>query len=252
MAKAGRGGKRRKKSRRSGGDAGALALSRRLLRQTTNTIADVLDVMGLGNQSLRAAIRPLAPGTRLAGPAFCVRGRPIDKANPPSPGAPFEVDRRLTPGCVVVTATGGHTASAVIGGNVVAAYKHRGCAGLVVDGAVRDSAEIRALRLPAFSTHVTPRRPAARWSVVEHGQPISIPGQSGLEVIIHPGDLILGDDDGVVVIPQAIAAEVITAAEKLAKIEVNVVRDIRRGRDREETLRAYDRFGHIRKIVPDV
>ena len=249
-----RSGRKTTKTSRAGGRAraGAAALTRRLVRQSTNTIADVLDVMGLGNQTLRAAIRPLAPGARLAGPAFCVRGRPIDKGDPPPAGIPFEVDRHLTPGCIVVTATGGHTVSAVIGGNVVAAYKRRGCAGLVVDGAVRDSAEIRALRLPTFSTHVTPRRPAARWSVVEYGQPISLPGQSGIEVVIHPGDLILGDEDGVVVVPQAIAAEVIAGAERLTQIEAKVVRDIRRGRDREETLRAYDRFGHIRKIVPNV
>lgn len=242
--------KPKKKGRASKADTGARMLSRRLSRQSSDTIADVLDVMGLGNQTLRAAIRPLTTGMRLAGPAFCVRGRPIDKSNPAPAGAPYEVDRSLTPGSVVVTATGGHTVSAVIGGNVVASYKKHGCAGLVVDGAVRDSAEIRALRIPTFTTHVTPRRPAGRWSVVEHGQPISMPGQSGSEVVIHPGDFILGDEDGVVVIPQAIAAEVLDAAEKLTRIEAKVVRDIRRGRDREETLRAYDRFGHIRKIVP--
>jgi 4-hydroxy-4-methyl-2-oxoglutarate aldolase len=242
--------KPKKNGRASKADAGARTLSRRLSRQSSDTIADVLDVMGLGNQTLGAAIRPLTTGMRLAGPAFCVRGRPIDKSNPAPAGAPYEVDRSLTPGSVVVTATGGHTVSAVIGGNVVASYKRHGCAGLVVDGAVRDSAEIRALRIPTFTTHVTPRRPAGRWSVVEHGQPISIPGQSGSEVVIHPGDFILGDEDGVVVIPQAIAAEVLDAAEKLTRIEAKVVRDIRRGRDREETLRAYDRFGHIRKIVP--
>jgi 4-hydroxy-4-methyl-2-oxoglutarate aldolase len=242
--------KRKPKTVRAKADAGVRALSRRLARRSSDTIADVLDVMGLGNQTLSAAIRPLSPGMRLAGPAFCVRGRPIDKSNPAPAGAPYEVDRSLTPGSIVVTATGGHAVSAVIGGNVVASYKMHGCAGLVVDGAVRDSAEIRALRLPAFTTHVTPRRPAGRWSVVEHGQPISMPGQSGSEVVVHPGDLVLGDEDGVVVIPQAIAAEVLDAAEPLNRIEAKVVRDIRRGRDREETLRAYDRFGHIRKIVP--
>lgn len=242
--------KPKKKGRASKADAGTRALSRRLSRQSSDTIADILDVMGLGNQTLRAAIRPLAPGMRLAGPAFCVRGQPIDKSNPAQAGAPYEVDRSLTPGSIVVTATGGHTVSAVIGGNVVASYKKHGCAGLVVDGAVRDSAEIRALRIPTFTTHVTPRRPAGRWSVVEHGQPISMPGQSGAEVVVHPGDFILGDEDGVVVVPQAIAAEVLDAAEKLTRIEAKVVADIRRGRDREETLRAYDRFGHIRKIVP--
>lgn len=228
----------------------AAALIRRLARQSTNTISDVLDVMGLPNQVLSAALRPLSPGARLAGPAFCVRGRPIDAANPAPAGAPYEVDRALIPGCIVVAATGGHRVSAAIGGNVVLSYKKRGCAGLVVDGAVRDSAEIRALRLPTFSTHVTPRRPAGRWSVIEHGQPISLLGQSGTQVVVRPGDLILGDEDGVVVIPQAIAAEVIEATEKLTRIEAKVVADIRRGRDREETLRSYDRFSHIRKLVP--
>jgi 4-hydroxy-4-methyl-2-oxoglutarate aldolase len=226
------------------------SLIRRLRQQSTDTLSDVLDVMGLANQVLKAAIRPLVPGMALAGPAFCVRGRAVDAAHPAPAGAAYEVDRHLTPGCIVVVATGGHTNSACIGGNVVVSYKARGCAGLVVDGAVRDGAEMRALRLPIFTTHVSPRRPAGRWSVVEHGVPISLPGQSDAEVVIHPGDLILGDDDGVIVIPQAIAAEVVHAAETLARLDAKVAADIRRGRDREEALRKVDRFGHIRKRVP--
>lgn len=241
--------KRKPKTARRRPEAGR-DLIRRLRRQTTDTISDVLDVMGLPNQVLGAALRPIAPGTALAGPAFCVRGRPVDAAHPAPAGAPFAVDRDLTPGAVVVVATAGHTSSACIGGNVVVSYKARGCAGLVVDGAVRDGAEIRALRVPTFSTHVSPRRPAGRWSVVEHGVPVALAGQSDAEVIVHPGDLILGDDDGVVVIPQAIAAEVIAAAEVLARLDAKVAAEIRRGRDREEALRAIDRFGHIRKVVP--
>jgi 4-hydroxy-4-methyl-2-oxoglutarate aldolase len=239
--------KSRKTTRRAASPLQGLV--RRLRRQSTDTISDVLDVMGLSHQVLSAALRPLGAKARLAGPAFCVRGRALDGAAPPPAGAPFEVDRALTPGCVVVMATGGHASSAVIGGNVVAAYRTRGCVGLVVDGAVRDGAEIRAL-LPAFCTHVTPRRPAGRWAVAEFGQPISLPGQGGTPVIIHPGDLILGDEDGVVVIPRSIAGEVIEAAEKLARIDARVTVDIRRGRDREEALKAHDRFAHIRRIVP--
>jgi regulator of RNase E activity RraA len=234
---------------RSGRDSGH-SLIRRLRRQSTDTFSDVLDIMGLQNQVLRAAIGPLTPGMVLAGPAFCVRGRPIDAARPAPPSAPYEVDRDLTPGCVVLVATGGHATSACIGGNVVVSYKVRGCAGLVVDGAVRDGAEMRALRLPIFATHVTPRRPAGRWSVVEHGVPISLPGQSGAEVVVHPGDMIVGDDDGVIVIPRAIVTEVLEAAETLARLDAKVAADIRRGRDREEALRKVDRFGHIRKYVP--
>ena len=236
LAKAGRNGDR--------------SLIRRLRRQSTDTLSDVLDVMGLQNQVLRAAIRPLAPGMVVAGPVFCVRGRAIDAAHPAPASAPYEVDRHLAPGSVVVVATGGHTTSACVGGNVVVSYKARGCAGLVVDGAVRDGAEMRALRLPIFATHVTPRRPAGRWSVVEHGVPIALPGQSGAEVVIHPGDIIVGDDDGVIVIPRAIAGEVLKAAETLARLDAKVAADIRRGRDREEALRKVDRFGHIRKYVP--
>jgi regulator of RNase E activity RraA len=238
------------KTRTKAGRDGHRSLIRRLRRQSTDTLSDVLDVMGLQNQVLKAAIRPLTPGMVLAGPAFCVRGRAIDAAHPAPASAPYEVDRHLAAGCIVVVATGGHTASACIGGNVVVSYKARGCAGLVVDGAVRDSAEMRALRLPIFTTHVTPRRPAGRWSVVEHGAPISLPGQSGAEVVIHPGDFIVGDDDGLIAIPSAIATEVLEAAETLARLDAKVAADIRRGRDREEALRKVDRFGHIPKHVP--
>src|SRR5277367_5317670 len=112
-----------KQKKRAAKSVGAAALVRRLLRQSTDTISDVLDVMGLPNQVLSAAIRPLTPGAHLAGPAFCVRGRAIDAANPAPAGAPFEVDRALTPGCIVMVATGGHRVSAAIGGNVVASYK---------------------------------------------------------------------------------------------------------------------------------
>ncbi len=240
----------KRKARANAGRSRADALIRRLRRQSTDTISDVLDVMGLPNQVLSAEIRPLSPGSCLAGPAFCVRGRALDSAHPAPAGAPFEVDRHLTRGCVVVVATGGHRTSAAIGGNVVLSYKQRGGVGLVVDGAVRDGTEMRALRVPVFATHVTPRRPAGRWSVVEHGRPISLPGQTGVEVIVHPGDFVLGDDDGVIVIPQALVGEVVDAAEQLARLDAKVAADIRRGRDREEALRRHDRFGHIRKVVP--
>ncbi len=228
----------------------AARLAQRLGRQATETVSDVLDVMGLPNQVLSAAIKPVTPGARLAGPAFCVRGRLLDPARPAPGGVAFEVDRHLTRGCIVVTMTGGYTGSAVIGGNVAAAYKARGCAGLLVEGAVRDVPEIRAARLPTFATHVTPRRPTGRWTVVEFGQPVALPGQGGGTVIVNPGDFILGDEDGAVVVPRSIAAEVIAAAEKLSRIEAKVVARIKRGADREATLRSVDRFGHIRKIVP--
>lgn len=225
------------------------ALIRRLQRQASETISDVLDVMGLPNQVLTAAIRPLPPAKPVAGPAFCVRGRPVTPDSPVPAGTQFEVDRQLKPGMVVIMATGGHTSSAVVGGNVAASYKKRGCAGIVAHGAVRDAGEIRSF-LPAFCTHVTPKRPGGRWSVVAYGEPIELPGQGPEPVIVHPGDLILADAGGIVVIPQSIAIDVVAAAEKLVKLEAKVLADIKRGKGREAALKAHDRYGHIRKLVP--
>lgn len=224
------------------------ALTRRLRRHASETISDVLDVMGLGNQVLAAALRPIAPGQRLAGPAFCVRGRAL------APGEPagtvqYTVDRALTPGCVVVVATGGYRGSAIIGGNIATSYRRRGAAGAVIDGAVRDPAEIRRL-LPVFATHVSPRRPGGRWSVTGFGEAVSMPGPGGDEVIVHPGDFILGDGSGVVAIPRSLVAEVLAAADRLVPKEKKVLAAIRRGVDREPALKAADRYVHIRKIVP--
>lgn len=224
------------------------ALVRRLQKHATETISDVLDVMGLPEQVLAATIRPIAAGLRVAGPAFCVRGQAIAAEQSPAT-IPYEVDRHLTPGCVVVIASGGYTGSALIGGNFAASYRKRGCAGLVLHGAVRDPQEIRAF-LPTFATHVSPRRPGGRWSIVAYGAPIAMPGQGDSEVIVHPDDLILGDASGVVVIPQAIAANVLADADRLVSLEKKVLADIKRGRDREQALKAHNRYGHIKRIVP--
>lgn len=225
-----------------------VSLVRRLRKHASETISDVLDVMGLPEQVLAASIRPIIPGLTLAGPAFCVRGQAID-ATHPAVTVQYEVDRHLTPGCVVVIASGGYTGSALIGGNIAASYRKRGCAGLVLDGAVRDAREVRSF-LPAFATHVTPRRPGGRWNVVAYGGPVAMPGQGAREVVVHPGDWILGDAGGVVVIPGAIAGAVLDAADRLVPLEKKVLADIKRGRDREQALRAHDRYGHIKRIVP--
>lgn len=235
-------------ARKSPKPAASAALIRRLRRHASETISDVLDIMGLPNQVLAASIRPIVPGTRLAGPAFCVRGRAVEPGQASGTGQ-YAVDRALTKGCIVVMATGGYAGSAIIGGNIAAAYRKRGAAGVVIDGAVRDLSEIRRL-LPAFATHLSPRRPGGRWNVIAFGEPVAMPGQGGDPVMVHPGDLMLGDASGVVVVPQAVAAEVITAADQLVPKEKKVLAAIRRGVDREQALKSADRYGHIRRIVP--
>jgi 4-hydroxy-4-methyl-2-oxoglutarate aldolase len=237
------------KGKTAGRPGAATLLAKRLRRLSSETVSDVLDVMGLTNQVLAAALQPLRPGMRLAGPAFCVRGQAIDASRPVPADVAFEVERRVTPGCIVMTATGGWRGSAVIDGHIALAYRKKGCAGFVVDGGMRYATEIRTLGLPGFATHVTPLRSTNRWSAVEFGQAIAMPGQNGAAVVIHPGDLILGDDAGVISIPGAVAADVIAATEKLVRLEKRAFADIKRGMDREAALKRTDRHGHIRKLI---
>lgn len=224
------------------------ALIRRLQRLPTAVVSDVLDVMGLPNQVLTSAIRPVPPVKAIAGPAFCLRGEALAPGAPP-PAAQYEADRQVKPGMIAVMATGSYTAASVCGGNVAASYRKHGCAAMVLHGAVRDAAEMRRA-FPVFATGVTPVRPAGRYGVVAFGEPIELPGQAAEPVIIHPGDLVLADGEGVVIVPQAIALEVVEAAEKLERLEAKVLADIRRGKDRGATLKRHDRYGHIRRIVP--
>jgi 4-hydroxy-4-methyl-2-oxoglutarate aldolase len=124
------------------------------------------------------------------------------------------------PGDVVVTATDGFTATAVIGDLLIGMMKNCGIAAFVTDGLVRDTPGIRAVGLPCFATGVTPSSPA-KTGPGSVGLPIVVGG-----VAVNPGDIVVGDEDGVVVVPHAridatiMRLAAVTAAE--AKLDAEV------------------------------
>jgi 3-hexulose-6-phosphate synthase/6-phospho-3-hexuloisomerase len=139
-------------------------------------------------------LRPLTPGARLVGPALTVRTSPGDWAKP------VEAIDRAEPGDVLVIDAGG-VAPAVWGELATNSAIQRGLAGVVIFGAARDTGDIRSLGFPLFSSLVSPTAGEAK-GFGEIGVPVRIAG-----VRVSRGDWIIGDDDGVCVIPREKAVE---------------------------------------------
>ena len=139
-------------------------------------------------------LRPLTPGARLVGPALTVRTSPGDWAKP------VEAIDRAEPGDVLVI-DAGNVAPAVWGELATNSAIQRGLAGVVIFGAARDTGDIRSLGFPLFSSLVSPTAGEAK-GFGEIGVPVRIAG-----VRVSPGDWIIGDDDGVCVIPREKAVE---------------------------------------------
>ena len=176
------------------------------------------DCMNRGN-TMSAAVKPLAPGTRLIGQARTVACMVGDNS------AVHAALRLVREGEVLVIGAGGYGGTAIWGGLLTRAAIARGLAGVVVDGAVRDVAEIRALGFPCFAAAAVPAGPHKGFGGVLDG-PIACAGCT-----VTPGDIVLGDDDGVAVVPRERAAAVLAActaklaqeAEALERLEAGML-----------------------------
>ncbi|WP_328830121.1 RraA family protein [Streptomyces sp. NBC_00252] len=168
----------------------------------TTTLADLLghaQVLDLGIRSL------WTPVPRLAGPAFTVRCPPGDNL------MLHAAIHRAAPGSVVVVESG-DVEYALAGGNVCAVAQRRGIAGFVVDGMIRDVGEVREAGFPVFGRGVVPI-PGVKKAVLPLNERVRCGG-----VAVDPGDVVVADEDGVVVVPGARRAEVLAGArERLAK-----------------------------------
>ena len=214
-------------------------------------MADVLQTMGRPGQVVAPDICPLDPTMRLAGPALCLKGRAGVTPTRSRGSLPvYEMDRRVQPGCVAVIDTGGHAVGAVIGGNVALSFKLRGCQGFVTDGGIRDADEFRRIGLPVYARFVTPISSKGLWAFTDLDVPVQLPSYDGGVVDVAPGDFLLGDSDGVVVIPADWTAIVAEAAERLEATEARIRHEIEQGRDREDAYARHDRFGHVPRPPP--
>jgi len=183
-----------------------------LMRVSTANISD-----GAHRLPSLAGIHSLWPGARMCGPAVTVRTAPGDYAKP------VEAIDGAAEGSVIVVDAGGRP-PAVWGELATESAKVRRLAGVVVDGAIRDTAEIRRLEFPAFARCVSSNAGEAK-GFGEIGQPVTLAGQR-----VMPGDWIVGDDDGVLVLPKARAVEMANRGQDVLEAENRIREEIAKGR----------------------
>ncbi len=188
-------------------DTGFLADIRK--RLYTAVLSDVLDELGYRQQAFPPSIRPLDDALVLAGFARTGVYREVYRVVPDQ--NPYELEMALIddlkPDQVAVFGCGGSTRIAPWGELLSTAARARGAAGCVTDGMVRDIRAIRKMKFPVFHGGIAPLDSKGRGMVAEIDVPIECAGVS-----IEPGDLIVGDADGVVVVPRAIEDEALTHA----------------------------------------
>jgi len=200
----------------------------------TSLLSDALDRAGRRNQCLGPDIVPLS-GTRLEGRAFPFVLERVDApADPPYRGLLRALD--AVPAGAVVVIPGGRAPDAALFGELMAtACLARDAAGAICEGFVRDLVDVRALGFPLFGCGTVPYDMDGRLEVVGHGEPVEIDG-----VTIDPGALIVGDEDGVVVVPPDVEEAVLAAAAEKASKESEFRAAVAAGMPASE---AYDRFG---------
>jgi regulator of RNase E activity RraA len=174
--------------------------------------------------TLDAAIRPLKTGYLMLGQALTVRAMAGDIT------ALLHALSVAKPGDVLVVDGRGHTNNAILGGNMTNEALRRGMAGLIIDGAIRDAAEIRDHGIPCYTRAITPAGPHFG-HIGDVGGAISCGG-----VVVHTGDLVIGDDDGVTVVPKARMASVLAACRETLAAEAEWERRLEAGEPFAEIL----------------
>ena len=178
-------------------------------RLYTAVLSDVLDELGFRHQAMPPSIRPLDDSLVLAG--FARTGSYREVYRVVSDENPYELEMALIddlrPDDVAVFGCGGSSRIAPWGELLTTASRARGAVGCVTDGFVRDIRQIRNLRFPVFHGGIAPLDSKGRGMVAEIDVPIHCAG-----VAVAPGDLIVGDADGLVVVPRAVEAQAVARA----------------------------------------
>jgi regulator of RNase E activity RraA len=208
-----------------------------MMRQalTSAVVCDALDATGFPHQSPRVPLRPLTADCVLVG--RCKTTLWANMAHPDP--RPYELELKAVDGCrpddVIIAAAGGSMRSGVWGELLSTAARNTGCAGVIVDGAVRDVRQMREMGFPVFARGTCPYDSKDRQRVIDLDVPVEIDG-----VRFAPGDLVFADEDGVVVVPRAVEEDVIRRAWEKVHAE-NRVRDAIR--DGMKAAEAFEKFG---------
>lgn len=198
-------------------------------------VSDSLDFLGVRNNAMDVEIRAIRPNMRAVGIAATIEFRPdanFDQRDPYGDGISF-LDT-LAAGEIAVVSTGGKCLSAFWGELFSAAAKGRKATGVVVDGPLRDTEQVVALDFPAFGKGARPYDYKGRMRITNSRTPITCGG-----VEVNPGDGVIADADGIVVVPVAYLERVSELANARATAERTVLKDLLSGKSVREVWNAY-------------
>ena len=200
----------------------------RLLKLDTCAVSDGMDRLGLMGATY--GIRPMWPCPKIVGRAVTMKIKPVglDKAKQHLGTLPIDAAQ---PGDVIVIDNGGRPDTSCWGGLLALAAKTKGISGVVIDGACRDIDESRDVGFPVYARGAVPMTARGRVMQETYNQEIEFAG-----VQVHPGDLVIADGSGVVIIPRSKEEEIVREAEAVAATEARMAEGIRQGMSVLEVL----------------
>jgi 4-hydroxy-4-methyl-2-oxoglutarate aldolase len=215
-------------------------LCARFRRLYMPAVCDALYHLGLTEQVLPTSLRPLFPEKRMVGRALTVEGRAIEQVNWDEGvqriRSYLKVFEQIPPDSVIVSknpnSSVGHFGE--LTGN---AAQVRGCAGVVLDGNLRDIEGLRAIGFQVFYRDLSPLNAIGRWEMAATQKPVTIGS-----VTIYPEDIVFAEFDGILVIPSSQAEEVLAKAEEIAVAEQRVRTEMKTGLS---PLSGLDKHGYI-------
>ena len=205
-------------------------------------VYDVLESLGYPNQALSHQLRSLAPGMKIAAPAFTIKGTDTAQRDEMDRQTAMQMVSKMTYPCIEVRDRGTPFNVAIYGELSAATAKAHGAVGALLDGGVRDSGHLIARGFPVFARYRSPVEAFGRYKLIECQVPIRIAGELRDTVLVNPGDFIFGEEDGVIVIPKELTLEVLLECERIMGLENEARRDFARGDDPFEVFQRYKRF----------
>jgi 4-hydroxy-4-methyl-2-oxoglutarate aldolase len=217
-------------------------ICRRYQRLYAGVIFDYLEHTGSPNQLISSKVAPLTLEMKLAGPAFTVKGGVSTTKDETIRYKRLQMITQMSYPCVEVRDHGTPYPVALYGELSATSAKAHGAVGALIDNATRDSGFLISMGFPVFARGRNPIEAFGRWAMVDYQVPIRVSGELTDAVLIHPGDFIFGDLDGVLVIPQERILEVLEECERIVGVEDLARVEFERGDNPVEVFERHKRL----------
>lgn len=211
-----------------------------LMSAGTAVISDVFDSLQILPPVLDNSLRPIGKGAAFAGPAYTITGESLSFKG--GDRAKLSAIDNMPAGVVAVWSSMDAKGVCCFGDLLASAMRARGCVAAVVDGGVRDSSFLETCGMPVVARFQTPAQGIGRWRVTASQVPVRVRGALEEWLTVAPGDVVIGDQDGVIAVRQELQEEVTAKVIEWSRSESGAREDIIQGLP---LLAALEKYGHL-------